>query len=77
MVYDFSDLKCLFRLQLARQAENSVGEMAYFDHYYVQVEDVRFFIILTPPFLEFSDSVHDDWRVSMFPRILFPQICRV
>ena len=27
----------IFRLQLARQAENKVKEMAYFEHYYVQV----------------------------------------
>ena len=28
---------CYISLQIARKAENSVGEMVYYEHYYVQV----------------------------------------
>ena len=34
--------KSLSSLQIARKAENSVGEMVYYEHFYVQVSQSYF-----------------------------------
>ena len=71
-------LKCVIficSLQLALRAENSVGEMAYYDHYYVQV----IFTIFkrcemkdnkTENFLDFGYAA---WRNTVFCSFLFCQ----
>ena len=67
-------LNVLYRMLLALPAENKEGDLAYFNHYYVEVSNL--YGVLKSIFYLFDlDTFHGIWEHVEPWCIFFPEIC--